>query len=188
MKKLKLRGLINLSVFIVVLFITSCGDSGGSDAKITPLSETDDSTITGTYRITSMDYYFTTGEHFTSTELDFFSGMMTMDIAADLMTFELEWRDSQYGNFYDYDEYSISGSEPNATWDDAYYNISGKYTVIFYYDNYCSEGHCADVTMQIQKISDNVQSLLGKGALKKSVNKSFNELTIIAETVRSTSF
>ncbi len=47
----------------------------------------------------------------------------------------------------------------DATYDDAYYQIQGGYTLVFFYDNLCSGGFCADVVIHMQKISDSTASI-----------------------------
>lgn len=175
----------------------ACGGGGGgssdpaaiiTETGTTPLSQTDDASLTGTYRITFFDFNYSTGEYFSSNELDYFSGLLTMDAAADSMIYELEWRDSQYGDFYDYDESSISGADPDATWDSAYYEIIDDYTIVFSYENFCSGGYCADVTMRIQKMTDTVQPLIDQRTMLKAANDPANDQSIVAEAVRSLSF
>lgn len=192
----KWQGQKVLYILIFAMFITACGGGGSSSSPesidtipgTTQLSQTDESSITGTYQISSLDFYFTNGEHFSSSKLDFFRGLMTMNMAADVMTYVLEWRDSQYGDFYEYGESSISGADPDATWDSAYYEIAGDYSVVFYYDNFCSNGYCANATMRMQKISDDVQSLLSKGAFEKVTSETNDKNLIISDVVRSLSF
>lgn len=149
--------------FMSIVATGGGGGGGGAPStqpSITPLSETDESTQTGTYRVTSFDFYYTTGEHFSSSDLDWFEWKFTIDIANDWTTNKVEWEDAEIGDYYDYGEAPLSYVDPNANFDAFYYEITGDYTIVLYYDNLCSDEICADVIIRLQKISDDVLPLL----------------------------
>lgn len=157
---MKKRVLI-LVLFVSLVGIWSCSGGGGgggvtTEQGTTPLQDIDDSTVTGTYNVTSFDFYYTSGEHFSSSDLDSFTGQITIDFAADETTYELEWQDREYGDYYDYGESRLSEPDPDAEWDAAYYEITGDYTMTFFYENFCVDGSCADVVIDIQKTTDSV--------------------------------
>jgi hypothetical protein len=168
------------------ILATGGGGGGGGTASITqpvitPLDPNNEYTATGTYQLTSFEFYFPNGQYFSSSELDSFNAQMTLDVPADWTTYEIEWHDAQFGNYYDYDAGPISQTNPNTSWDDAHYEITGPYTIAFYFDNLCADGVCADVIMRIQKISDLVFSLLAGSVVVSIGDESHEKADAFAE-------
>jgi hypothetical protein len=173
--------------FLTIVATGGGGGGGGATStqpSITPLIETDDSTHTGTYDVTSFDYYFSTGEHLSSSDLDWFDWQLTIDIPNDWTTYKVEWRDDELGDYYDYGEAPLSYVDPSLTFDAAYYEITGDYTVVFYFDNLCSEDICADIVLRLKKISDEVALLLQK-TTESTVLNAFEGGGIVSGSIRN---
>lgn len=151
-------------LMLATFCLVGCGGGGSSapetEASTTPLDDNFDSTLTGTYNVEYMDFFFSDGTSFSTDDLDQFIGAMTIDVANDEMAQKIEWIDSELGNYSDYSESTLSDSDPDANYDGAYYEIIGDYEILFYYDNVCFDGICFDAEMRLRKTSDNVYSLL----------------------------
>ena len=161
------RFLLMFFLVTIFLFVFSCGGGGGGGNKITepgttPLNEADETTFTGTYQITTLDFYFQDGSSVSSSEFDYFSGAMAVDIEADWMAIRAEWDDDEYGDYYYYDEGNFfDEADDDEDDDEVDYEIVGKYKIVFYFDNICDdEGECGDMVIEIQKTTDSVEPIL----------------------------
>lgn len=158
-----------LMICLASLVVFACGGGGGgsdSDSNVTPLDVSDSSTENGTYKVLEMEYYYSNGNHFTTNDLDSFSGKMVINSDADTVQSEVEWHDSIYGDYYDFDEDSLSNpsQDSGTTYDNYYYSITDDYTVKIYYENMCGDGFCADASIILRKTSDSTAPIMVSGA------------------------
>ena len=150
--------------FLITIFFTvfSCGGGGGGGNKITepgttPLNESDETTFTGTYQITSVDFYFHDGSSVSSSEFDYFSSAMAIDVETDWIAMRLEWDDEEYGDYYFYDEGNFFDEGDD---DEVDYEIVGKYKIVFYFNDLCGDDDdCDDVVVEMQKTTDSVNPI-----------------------------
>lgn len=163
------------------------GDSGSAGATTeegtTPIDESNERTLHGTYAVTSMQ--ITDGvETIRSTDLDFFDHRFTINVDTRIIAQRIEMRDDDRGiDFFDYTENNID-SDPDVSVDELYANQTGPYTLTIFYNDICDAFVCFDMLIRLRKTSDRVQNLLAKGldlddsgpTLKQRLAKMFLEI------------
>ena len=169
----------NLCFCLVALFLfIACGGGGGGGvatvAGTTPLDENDPLSLSGTYQITRWEFYGPDGFYFDSTQLASFSSTYIVNQAQKYVEFKIEWHDSTYGDYYDYDR--VYSDEPLAAeYGEVYYQINTSYQVTIYMTEIIIPGVGSfDQIVRMTKISDSTAPI----QLKRSVGKVLDSPTL----------
>lgn len=150
------------SCLIALYLAVGCGGSGGgrggyvpTEVGTTPLNENSPASISGTYRITKLEFYGPGGLYMDFMEIPSFIGIYVINYYQNYMEYKMEYHDPVHGNFYDYDRVYLNEPIDNVAVDEMFYQINTDYQITIFAKNMYIPGvGDVDVVYGLTKTSD----------------------------------